>query len=231
MINIVIATIKSWNLENAEILKEQNKDNYSVTVISEKNELIFEKLAHLKPEFVFFPHWSWIIPEEIYSGFNCIVFHMTDLPFGRGGSPLQNLIIRGIYHTKISAVKVVNQLDAGDIYFKKDLSIEYGSAEEIFKKASYIIFTEMIPHIIKQRPVPKKQKGKIVEFKRRRPDQSNFFNADLNSMKRTYDFIRMLDAEGYPKAFISKDNIKIEFSEAKLQNGKLTGRFEVIHEQ
>ena len=46
---------------------------------------------------------------------------MTDLPFGRGGSPLQNLIERGIKQTKISAIKCVKELDGGDIYLKRDL--------------------------------------------------------------------------------------------------------------
>ncbi len=41
---------------------------------------------------IFIPHWSYIILPEIYLNYECIVFHMTDLPYGRGGSPLQNLL-------------------------------------------------------------------------------------------------------------------------------------------
>ena len=47
---------------------------------------------------------------------------MTDLPYGRGGSPLQNLIVRGHKHTMISAIKCVKELDAGPIYLKKPLT-------------------------------------------------------------------------------------------------------------
>jgi len=50
---------------------------------------------------------------------------MTDLPFGRGGSPLQNLIVRGFTHTKLSALRVEKGLDTGDIYLKEDLE-QYG---------------------------------------------------------------------------------------------------------
>ena len=35
---------------------------------------------------------------------------MTDLPYGRGGSPLQNLIIRGFESTKISAIEFKMEL-------------------------------------------------------------------------------------------------------------------------
>jgi len=37
----------------------------------------------------------WIILKEIFENYEIILFHMTDLPYGRGGSPLQNLIVRG----------------------------------------------------------------------------------------------------------------------------------------
>ena len=59
---------------------------------------------------------------------------MTDLPFGRGGSPLQNLITRGISKTKISALRCNEEIDAGPIYLKRPLSL-HGSAEEIYQLA------------------------------------------------------------------------------------------------
>ncbi|MFW5887041.1 MAG: formyltransferase family protein, partial [Bacteroidota bacterium] len=114
--------------------------------INEKEELTIDTLKKAQPKFIFFPHWSYIIPSEIFENFNCIVFHMTDLPFGRGGSPLQNLISRGIHETKISAIKVVKELDAGPVYLKKDLSL-YGTAEEIYLRAGDIII-RMIEEII-----------------------------------------------------------------------------------
>ncbi|HEE8995621.1 TPA: hypothetical protein R2H68_001640, partial [Campylobacter jejuni] len=94
----------------------------------------------INPKYIFFPHWSFIIPDEIYQNYECIVFHMSDLPFGRGGSPLQNLILQNIKKTKISALKVCKDLDAGDIYLKCKLDISKHSAQKIYKKASKIIF-------------------------------------------------------------------------------------------
>ena len=94
MADYVIATIKSWNINNCRKLAEQFPD-HNFRIVTEKEELTYKTLSDIKPEFVFFPHWSWLIPEEVYEHFNCVVFHMTDLPFGRGGSPLQNLLVRG----------------------------------------------------------------------------------------------------------------------------------------
>ena len=48
--------------------------------------------------------------------YDCVIFHMTDLPYGRGGSPLQNLIIRGYKKTNVVSNKCVGEVDAGPIY-------------------------------------------------------------------------------------------------------------------
>ncbi len=159
---------------------------------------------------IFIPHWSYIIPSEIYLNYECIVFHMTNLPYGRGGSPLQNLIVRGHTETKISALRVVKELDAGSIYLKRDLSLS-GTAEEIYDRANEVI-EPMISEIISKNLEPKVQEGDIVKFKRRKPEDGNI--SDLEDLKTGYDYIRMLDAEGYPHAFLETSNLKLEFTNA-----------------
>lgn len=222
--NILVATIKSWNIVNAEKLKEKYKEKYNIKIITKKEDLNLNTIEQINPKYIFFPHWSWKIPKEIYENYNCIVFHMTDLPYGRGGSPLQNLIERGHKATKISAIKVKEGLDTGDIYLKEPLSLD-GTAEEIFKRASEKIFNKMIPEILEKNLTPYPQKGEIVEFKRRKPSQSDI--SKLNSIEKIYDYIRMLDAEGYPKAFIKLNEIKYEFYEAKLEGNELQAKVKI----
>jgi methionyl-tRNA formyltransferase len=137
---------------------------------------------------------------------------MTDLPFGRGGSPLQNLIARGIYETKISALKCVEEIDAGPIYLKRHFSL-HGAAEEIYIRASKII-EEMIVEIIDDSLVPYAQTGDPIYFQRRKPEQGNLLEA--KSVEELFDLIRMLDAEGYPHAFMNIKGKRLEFSRAKL---------------
>ena len=84
--------------------------------ITDNLKFKLDEIRRINPEYIFFPHWSYIIPKEIFSNYQCIVFHMTDLPYGRGGSPLQNLILAGKKKTKISAIDVVEEIDAGDIF-------------------------------------------------------------------------------------------------------------------
>ena len=76
---------------------------------------------------------------------------MTDLPYGLGGSPLQNLIHRGHTSTMLTALRCSAGLDAGDVYLKQPLSL-HGSAEEIFLKADGLI-EQMIEHIVIEDPM------------------------------------------------------------------------------
>ena len=69
--------------------------SHEVLIINNKSQLSKDKLADFIPDIIFFPHWNWIVPDTIYESFKCIVFHTAPLPYGRGGSPIQNLILRG----------------------------------------------------------------------------------------------------------------------------------------
>ena len=209
----IIVSEKSWNQNLVKELTE-TYHSYNWICINQKSNFTTKFLMQFNVEKIFIPHWSYIINEEIYDSYECIVFHMTDLPFGRGGSPLQNLISRGIYHTKISALKVNKGIDTGDIYIKKDLDLN-GSATEIFRRGNLIIM-EMIISILENKIKPTPQKGKVTMFKRRKPHQSNII--ELETLQKVYDYIRMLDADGYPKAYLENKFLKFEFNEANFKN-------------
>lgn len=186
-------------------------------LISSAIDLTVEQLFPINPEFIFFPHWSHRIDPSIHEQFECVIFHMTDLPFGRGGSPLQNLIAQGIYETKISALRCVEEMDAGPIYLKKPFSL-YGSAEEIFLRASEVI-EDMIVEILEKLPDPMPQEGVPTVFKRRKPEESDL--ATAQTLEQAFDLIRMLDADGYPLAFINFGPFKIEFTRASKKAGQV----------
>jgi methionyl-tRNA formyltransferase len=209
----IILSEKEWHKELFSDLKEKFI-NDEWFLIDSKSEFNLDNITKINPRKIFIPHWSYIITSSIYNNYECIVFHMTDLPYGRGGSPLQNLILRGHKETKISAIKVEEGIDTGDIYLKKNLSLE-GTAKEILISASNTI-GEMITEIIQNDLIPKPQTGEVVEFKRRKPEDGNILL--LNDINLIYDYLRMLDCEGYPNAFIETDAIKIEFTSAHLDS-------------
>ena len=158
---------------------------------------------------MFVPHWGHMIPDEIWSRWPTVIFHMTDLPYGRGGSPLQNLMEIGHLSTKLTALRCSHELDGGPVYLKEPLSL-HGTAEEIYLRADSIIET-MIARIVQERPEPQPQQGDPVLFHRRKPAQSNLAECSAGDYDGWYDKIRMLDAEGYPHAFLDINGMRLEF--------------------
>ena len=204
----IIASSKLWNNDLIENVRSYS--GFEVHYISNPMQLTLSRLSKMQPRYIFFPHWSHIIQSDIYKNFECVIFHMTDLPFGRGGSPLQNLIVRGIRKTKISALRCNEEVDAGPIYLKRRLSL-HGSAQKIYQRATKEV-ENMIAEILKTNPVPVPQKGKVTMFKRRKARQSNL--AGIKTLDEAYDLIRMLDADGYPHAFLDLGPFKLLFRRA-----------------
>jgi methionyl-tRNA formyltransferase len=181
------------------------------------DDLSFKFVETISPRYIFFLHWSWRVPDEIVEGYECVCFHMTDVPFGRGGSPLQNLIVRGHRETKLTALRMSEKFDAGPVYMKAPLSL-LGGAEEIYLRAGRLSAT-MIERIIQRESKPMPQRGKPVTFKRRKPNESEI--GEFPSLEKLYDFIRMLDAEGYPRAFLHCAGLRLEFSRPALYDGRI----------
>ena len=211
----VVAVSRPGYAPVVEALQEQSGAGF--TLIESRRALTLETLDAIKPRYVFLPHWSYKIPAEIYQTYECVIFHMTDLPFGRGGSPLQNLISRGIYETQVSALRCIEEVDAGPIYLKRPLSL-HGRAEEIYHRVAVLV-QEMILTMIQTDLEPQPQQGEVVRFSRRRPEQSNLVG--LTDLRQVFDHIRMLDAEGDPHAFVDIDGFRLEFSQASFKPGEV----------
>jgi methionyl-tRNA formyltransferase len=208
--NYTVATIKPWNL--AAFARHRASLPGQWQLITRREDLTADNLERTGPRYVFFPHWSWRVPSQILSRFECVCFHMSDVPYGRGGSPLQNLILGGHRSTMLSALRMVEEIDAGPVYVKKPLSLE-GRAEEIFERAAELAF-QIVREIVEREPVPESQAGQPVVFERRTPEQSSLPKA--GEIPALYDFVRMLDAPTYPRAFIDWGEFRLELDHAEL---------------
>ena len=224
MKNILLLTNRPWNSGMAKRIAEKLK--YNVKSIEDSTQLTDEVVENISPEWIFVPHWSHWIPESIWKKWPTVIFHMTDLPYGRGGSPLQNLIQRGHTKTIITAIRCGKGLDEGDVYLKQPLDL-YGTAEEIFLRADTLI-GQMIERIVYEKPKTIPQKGKPVIFSRRTPNQSDLAccpNGDIDAWRNQ---IRMLDAEGYPHAFLESHGMRLEFRRVSQRNDGLYADVRIV---
>ena len=117
----------------------------------------------------------------------------------------------------LTALRMVDEIDAGPVYAKRELDL-HGSAEEIYVRSSRLA-AEMIREIATTEPKPEAQEGEVVAFSRRRPEDSAI--PELASPEAVYDFVRMLDADGYPPAFLDHRGFRYSFRRAVLYDGRV----------
>ena len=118
---------------------------------------------------------------------------------------------------------MIKEMDSGPVYSKKPLSLD-GSAEEIYIRGGKLSL-EIIRWMIEHNPQPTPQEGEVVTFKRRKPEQSSLPNS--GNLQSVYDFIRMLDADGYPRAFIEHGEYLINFRNARLDGERVVAEVEI----
>ncbi len=200
----VVAGVHPWNRTVFDLATPDLPGRW--VYLGARDELTVEALESLDPRYVFFLHWSWLVPAEIVDRWECVCFHMADVPYGRGGSPLQNLVLRGHSDTVLTALRMTDELDAGPVYAKRSLSLA-GTAEAILLRATTLSFA-MAADLVADEPTPAPQEGEVVAFERRRPDESAL--PELSSLDDVEDFIRMLDADGYPRAFLRHGGLRLE---------------------
>lgn len=218
----VFASSKPWHKTLSKNIRQFSRDQIEWVQTPEQLDSLISTSPSAR--YIFFLHWNWLVPASIWSRYECICFHMTDVPYGRGGSPLQNLIVRGHTNTVLTALRMVNEMDAGPVYIKRPLTLE-GAAHEIYLRASKRSF-EMIEWIIANEPTPVVQSGAPVLFKRRKPAQSKLPVA--GSLGQIYDHIRMLDAQTYPHAYLDHGEFRIELTDAILGKDDVTATVKIF---
>jgi methionyl-tRNA formyltransferase len=214
----IIITKKIWDRKNFE------KINKKIFILNKVNN---QKIKKINPNIIFFIHWSKLIEESLFNKYLCIQFHSSSLPKGRGGSPIQNQILLNFNKTKLTAFKVSKNLDSGPVCMKKNLSLK-GSAFDIFKRMEKTS-VQMIKKIINKKKISFiKQKGKPTYFKRRKENDSEINFKNFFTIKRLYNFLRMLDAPDYPNAFIRLNKYKFSFNNVRMYKNKINARVEII---
>jgi methionyl-tRNA formyltransferase len=215
--NYIIITKRIWDKKNFQklnkkikVLKKINKNNIDI----------------INPKLIFFIHWSKMIPKDLYEKYICIQFHLSDLPKGRGGSPIQNQILRNLNRTKISAFKVEKELDSGPICMKQNFVLK-GNAINILKNMESQSI-KMIKKLIEKKTIKfRRQIGNPTFFNRRKPHESKIDISKIRTIDKFYNFLRMLDAPSYPNAFIQLKDFKISFNDIKKINNIINAKVKI----
>jgi len=128
-----------------------------------------------------------------------IVIHPSDLPKGRGWSPLAWQVIEGKNAIPITLFEASKEIDAGVIYIKDIIRLDGTELNEDIKQKQGIKTIEMISKYIQKPNKGIKQNGDATFYKKRTTNDSEL---NINkSISDQFNLLRVVDNERYPAFF------------------------------
>ncbi len=166
--NYVFCTQEPWGHEVfARLTAPQDPPVDERWTLLQDAEGLGRLTARATPRYLFFVHWHERVPQHVLDLGECVNVHCTALPYGRGGSPIENLLLRGHTETLLTAHRMTAEIDAGPIYGTRGPVSLAGTRAEILQR--FVEPTEaLLRWIVAAEPVPIPQEGAVVRFTRLR---------------------------------------------------------------
>jgi len=135
-----------------------------------------------------------------------IVIHASDLPRGKGWSPLTWQILEGKNSIPISVFEANEKIDAGKIYLKSNLILQGDELIDQVREKLYLEIENLVFRFLEMNKSKAiEQMGKESFYSRRNKNDSEL---DIKkSIESQFNLLRVCDNEKYP-AFFYKGNKK-----------------------
>lgn len=192
---------RDWAIDIYRNLKVELPEHEFLLQLSEPDfcEL---SIAAFNPDLLLFYGWSKIIPDNLVAKYNCLMLHPSPLPKYRGGSPLQNQIIRGETKSAVTIFLMDEGIDNGPIAKQKELDLS-GTLNDIFERISVTGLQLTLEIVREGLSVHEQDEEQATHFNRRKPHESEISIDELSNQSSLYLYnkIRMLQ-DPYPNPFI-----------------------------
>lgn len=179
--------------------------------------------ALMPADFCFYISFGKIVPKKIRSLFtNNLVVHESDLPKGKGWSPLTWQILEGKNNITVSLIEAEDNVDSGVIYSQEQIEFKGHELIHELRRDQMKATIKLCKNFINNREMMTKQarqqKGEESFYSRRQPLDSVL---DVNkSLADNFNILRVADNLKYP-AYFKYLGVKYEIQIRKsiLKNG------------
>ena len=167
-------------------------------------------------DFVIVMSYGVILPDDVLAAGNFINIHPSDLPKYRGPSPIRSALKNGDTKSAVCLMKIVHDLDAGDIYMRHKFDIDLDDTNETVENKVDEIAINMLDEFLsspeKYKPMP--QVGTpIISHKVKSADEFIDWN------KSPLEIHNLVRAYGAGRTKINGTDVKI--LKTKIDDGKL----------
>ena len=201
LIQLLVDNKNSWIIPYASKLRDDiiSKFNYEVTLINEHDDV-------KKGNILCLLSCENIFNKLDLNDFNLVV-HESNLPKGKGWSPLTWQVIEGKNKIPITLFEAVEKVDAGRIYLQSFIELTGKELLSEIKDLQGKMTIDLILKFLKNfhKIKGQDQKGDSTYYPKRGPIDSEL---DIDkSIKNQFNLLRVCDNERYP-AFFKIDNKK-----------------------
>ena len=113
------------------------KNNLNIEIFqpnSLKEDAIYKEILTLNPDIIIVAAYGQILPKNILEICPCINLHASILPKYRGASPIHSAILNNDKISGVTAMKMGEKLDDGDMLGFSFLDISHLKSDEVFKQ-------------------------------------------------------------------------------------------------
>jgi methionyl-tRNA formyltransferase len=130
-----------------------------------------------------------------------LVVHASDLPKGRGLSPLSWLILSGENRIPVCLLEAIEAVDAGPIIYKEWLAFEGHELNDEIRDVLGETQVRLCQRFLDELnpPIGISQKGEVTTFERRRPEDSRL--DPHKTIVEQFNLLRIVDNQRYPAFF------------------------------
>jgi methionyl-tRNA formyltransferase len=193
----VVVDNDSWILPYAEELVERIQSEFgdSASLCRNHDDIGRGSLA-------FFLGCTQLAPASVLerNQYNLVV-HESDLPRGRGFSPLSWQTLEGSNHIAVCLLEAVEEADAGPVFMREQLHFEGHELNGELREAQGRMTAGMVMRFLAQEAPanPEPQAGAPTWYPKRMPADSAL---DVDrSIREQFELLRVVDNERYPAFF------------------------------
>ena len=199
IVQILVDNRNSWYVPFAHKLKENlNKLKHFTSVIHDHSEVKKgDVLCLVSCEKIF---------RNLELNHTNIVVHESDLPKGKGWSPVSWQVLEGVNKIPVTLFEADKDIDSGVIYLKDFIELEGSELLHEIKTKQGLITNKLIEKFIASYPDIKgrEQIGKSTFYNKRTPAESEL---DINkTIKEQFNLLKIVDNEKYPAYFTINGN-------------------------
>jgi methionyl-tRNA formyltransferase len=194
----VVSDSDSWlNNYLPDFVEMLNHDGNEVHWVHKTSEIGWGDLC-------FMLSFGQVVPPDILARHkHNLVVHESDLPHGRGWSPLTWQILEGKNDITVTLLEAAEELDSGSIYGQRNINFTGSELVDELRVVQAHVTFELCKTFVKEYPESIKkgrlQAGDATYYRRRRPMDSKLDPS--KSLLEQFNLLRVVDNERYPAFF------------------------------